>query len=101
MSSTASSPRGSPRSRRACACPLARPVAAARLPVDPNSSLGAGSLTRLVSAQLEEIYNEVQDRLGRDFVQQNGHVPLLGLVDHSLPAPVYREIEDVVGPEAL
>ena len=83
------------------AFPLTPPSAASRLPLDPTSTIGAAELPRLVATQLEHIYGEVQDRLGRDFVLQNGHVPLLGLVDHGLPADVYREIEDEVGAEAL
>jgi preprotein translocase subunit SecA len=83
------------------AFPLTPPSAASRLPIDPTSTIGATELPRLVATQLEHIYGEVQDRLGRDFVLQNGHVPLLGLVDHGLPADVYREIEDEVGAEAL
>ncbi|MGI8587984.1 MAG: SEC-C metal-binding domain-containing protein [Chloroflexia bacterium] len=83
------------------AFPLVPSSAAERLPIDPNSAVGALELPRLVTDQLEQIYNEVQERLGLDFVQQNGHVPLLGMVDHSIPAPVYREIEETVGTEAL
>ncbi|HUS14377.1 MAG TPA: hypothetical protein VM536_05075, partial [Chloroflexia bacterium] len=81
--------------------PLVPASAVTRLPIDPNSSMGGAELPRLVAAQLEQIYNEVQDRLGRDFLAQNGHVPLLGLVDHSIPANVYREMEETLGAEEL
>jgi preprotein translocase subunit SecA len=83
------------------AFPLSPASAAARLPIDPGSTMGAQELPRIIGVQLEQIYAEVQERLGEDFILQNAHVPLLGMVDHSIPAPVYREIEDVVGMETL
>ena len=83
------------------AFPLVPASAAARLSIDPTSSLGATALPRLLADQLEEIYGEVQERLGRDFVQQNATVPMLAMVDNSLPAPVYREIEAAVGTATL
>ena len=83
------------------AFPLVPASAAARLSIDPSSSLGATALPRLLADQLEEIYGEVQERLGRDFVQQNANVPMLAMVDNSLPAPVYREIEAAVGTATL
>ncbi|MDQ2808418.1 MAG: preprotein translocase subunit SecA, partial [Chloroflexota bacterium] len=83
------------------AFPLVPASAAARLSIDTGSSLGATALPRLLADQLEEIYGEVQERLGRDFVQQNANVPMLAMVDNSLPAPVYREIEAAVGTATL
>jgi len=83
------------------AFPLAPASAAARLPIDASSTLAATELPRIVAAQLEQIYTEVQERLGQDFVLQNAHVPLLGMVDHSIPANIYREIESEVGTEEL
>jgi preprotein translocase subunit SecA len=81
--------------------PLVPASAAARLPIDPSTTMGQAELPRLITDQLEAIYGEVQDRLGRDFIVQNAGQPMLALVDHSIPAPMYREIEEAVGADAL
>jgi preprotein translocase subunit SecA len=54
-----------------------------------------------VQEQLEMLYAEVEKTLGDIFIESNGQLPLIALVDNRLPRSVYRQIEERLGLEGL
>ncbi len=62
---------------------------------------GASEIVGEVQEQLEALYGEVEKVLAEVFIEQNGQMPLIALVDNRLPRSVYRQIEERLGVEGL